>query len=172
MNPSQSLFCAFAVFFTGFAPLRAQVAPPADQARTGAASGDEVVRISPFEVTADSTRGFYASNTLSGTRLNSKLEDLGSSITVVTKQRMEDFALKDINDIFLYEANTEGTGNFTDYSVDRNGFVVDNTTGGLGGGSALGGTTGANRIRGIKQANIAIGNFAASGRVPVDTFHR
>ncbi len=130
----------------------------------------EVVVISPFQVTGENSRGYYASNTLSGTRMNSKLEDLGSSITVVTRQQMEDFGLTDINDIFLYEANTEGKGNFTDVSVDRNGFVVDNTTGGLGGLSSMGGSTGANRIRGIKQANIALGNFATSGRVPIDSF--
>ncbi|MSU50482.1 MAG: TonB-dependent receptor [Opitutus sp.] len=170
MNLRCSLLFLTSFFLATRSPAVAQAVPPAGEAKIATTAGDEVVRISPFEVSAQSSRGFYASNTLSGTRLNSKLEDLGSSITVVTKQQMEDFALKDINDIFLYEANTEGTGNFTDYSVDRNGFVVDNTTGGLGGGTSLGGTTGANRIRGIKQANVAIGNFATSGRVPVDTF--
>jgi outer membrane receptor for ferric coprogen and ferric-rhodotorulic acid len=46
--------------------------------------------------------GYYASNTMSGTRLNSKIEDLGASIAVVTKQQMQDFALLDLNDIFNY----------------------------------------------------------------------
>ena len=130
----------------------------------------DVVVLSPFEVVSD-TKGYYATNTLSGTRLNSKLEDLGSSITVVTKQQIEDFAMNDINDIFLYEANTEGTGNFTDFTVDRSGNVIDNTTGGLGQAGGTAGPVGANRIRGIGQANIAKGNFATSGRVPIDPFN-
>ena len=78
-----------------------------------AASADETVLLSPFQVAADADKGYQALNTLSGTRLNSKLEDLGSSITVVTKQQMTDLGLLDINDVFRYEASTEGTDNFT-----------------------------------------------------------
>ena len=44
--------------------------------------------------------------------------------------------------MFLYEANTEGTGNFTDFSTNRNGGVVDN----LQNSPAQ-----ANRIRGVGQ---------------------
>ena len=55
-------------------------------------------KLSPFEVMSD-TKGYYSSNTMSGTRFNSKLEDLGSSITVVTKQQMEDTAVLDLNEL-------------------------------------------------------------------------
>src|SRR5688572_5665284 len=48
-------------------------------------AGDETVVLSPFEVVSDN-RGYFASNTMSGTRLNTKLEDLASSITVITKE--------------------------------------------------------------------------------------
>ncbi|HRE83132.1 MAG TPA: hypothetical protein PLN52_18955, partial [Opitutaceae bacterium] len=71
------------------------------------ASPDEVIALSPYAVVSDD-RGYQASNTLSGTRLNSKLEDLGASITVVTKQQMLDTAVLDINDVLRYEASTEG----------------------------------------------------------------
>jgi outer membrane receptor protein involved in Fe transport len=131
-------------------------APP-EPAAPGARD-EKVLELSPFQVVAD-TNGYYASNTLSGTRLNSKLEDLGASISIVTKQQMKDFAMLDINDIFLYEANTEGTGNYTDFTVDRNGNTADNVAGN---------PNGANRIRGIGAANTARGNFATSGRVPID----
>src|SRR6187549_1335100 len=83
------------------APLGRSANAPATANET---SGEEqVVKLSPFEVVSDNN-GYYASNTMSGTRLNSKIEDLGASITVVTKQQMQDFALLDINDIFNYEA--------------------------------------------------------------------
>lgn len=127
----------------------------------------EAIKLSPFEVKADA-KGYFASNTLSGTRLNSKLEDLGASISVVTKQQMEDFSLTNINDIFLYEANTEGTGTYTDITIDRAGVVLDNTVGGFPGPGETKGPAGANRIRGMGQANIAKGGYAASGRVPID----
>src|SRR5687767_1756869 len=61
-------------------------------------SGESAVQMSPFEVVSDNT-GYQATNTMSGTRLNSKLEDLGAAISVVTKEQMADFALLDMNDI-------------------------------------------------------------------------
>ena len=86
---------------------------------------EEVVVLSPFSVASDADRGYQALNTLSGTRLNSKLEDLGASITVVTKQQMLDTAVLDINDVFRYEASTEGTDNFTTFNRNRSGGVND-----------------------------------------------
>src|SRR5688572_24027577 len=74
------------------------------------AAAEEAVQMTPFEVSSAGDRGYYGANTMSGTRINSKLEDLANSITVVTKEQMADFALLDLNDIFNYEAGTEGTG--------------------------------------------------------------
>jgi hypothetical protein len=140
--------------------LRADEARNAAAAAAGAAPRtDGIIQLSPFQVSGEADRGYYASNTLSGTRINTKLEDLGASISVVTKQQMQDFALLDINDVFLYEANTEGVGNFTDVVIDRNGNVVDNVAGN---------PNNANRVRGIGAANTARGNFQTSGRVPFD----
>ena len=121
-------------------------------------SKGEVVTMSPFEVVSDN-RGYYAANTTSGTRLSSRIEDLGASISVITKEQMSDFAMLDINDIFNYEASTEGTGNYTDFTFDVYGSPVDNVQ--LN-------PAGANRIRGLGAANITFGNFETSGRVPID----
>ncbi len=142
---------------------KARAAGTAATTATGAGTTDEsIVELSPFEVSAGNDTGYYAANTLSGTRLNSKIEDLASSITVVTKQQLEDTASLDINDIFLYEANTEGTGNFTDFSVGRNGDVID---------TVQSSPTTANRIRGIASANVARGNFASDTSIPIDTYN-
>lgn len=127
-------------------------------AETATAANEGPIVISPFEVRSEG-RGYYASSTMSGTRLNSKVEDLASSITVVTKEQMSDFAMLDINDVFLYEASTEGTGTYTEFSIDRNGSPVD--------GTSLN-PNGANRVRGVGPANISFGNFETSGRVPID----
>ena len=122
----------------------------------------DVVTLSPFTVDTSADKGYLASNTLSGTRLNSKIEDLGSSITVVTKQQMLDTAVIDINDIFLYEANTEGTGNFTSLTVDRNGGVSDNVQSS---------PQTANRIRGLDTANTARDNFTSISQIPIDLYN-
>ena len=63
---------------------------------------------------------------MSGTRLNSKLEDIGTAIVVMTKKPMADFALLDINDIFLHSVGTEGSGDYTDFAVNNAGSVADN----------------------------------------------
>lgn len=142
------------------AAMHAAQARAVDSAPATATHADEVVKLSPFEVSAD-TKGYFAPTTMSGTRLNSKLEDLGTSVSVVTKQQMEDFALLDINDIFLYEASTEGTGNFTSFDIDRNGNVIDNVAAD---------PNNANRIRGITSANMSIGGYPTDRRVPVDAW--
>jgi len=158
----------------GLAPTLAQVAPTpqssapatAEKPRmvpevkpvaAGEAEGEAIV-LSPFEVTANN-KGYYSANTMSGTRFNTKLDDLASSITVMTKDQMSDFAMLDMNDVFLYVAGTEGTGTYTDYSLDRNGSIGDNVQAN---------PTQANRVRGLAPANISLGNVETMGRVPVD----
>lgn len=137
-------------------PRPAPLAAGSDRADPGAP--DPTVVLSPFEVIADN-RGYYGANTMAGTRLNSRIEDLASSITVVTKEQMQDFALLDINDIFAYEAGTEGTGNYTDFQIDQSGRTTDGT---------MMDPNNANRIRGIGNANVSFGNFETSNRVPID----
>ena len=155
-RPHARLLAALGLCSAG---LFGQIAPTPRPATVGPANATgETLVLSPFEVRSED-RGYYASNTMSGTRLNSKIEDLASSITVITKEQMSDFAMLDLNDVFLYEAGTEGTGTFTDYSFDRNGAPVDNTQ--LDPANA-------NRIRGVGPANLSFGNYETSGRVPMD----
>jgi hypothetical protein len=123
---------------------------------------EEVVQLSPFEVKAESN-GYYSPNTMSGTRINSSIQDLASSITVITKTQMQDLAMLDMNDVFLYAGNTEGIGTYTAGTgvgvADRNGSVADNVQ--LD-------PINSNRIRGIGPANITLGNIQTMGRVPMD----
>ncbi len=70
----------------------------------GAKSSEETVQLSPFMVSADRDRGYFATNTISGARLNTKLEDLASSISVTTKEQMNDAASLINKGNFLSEA--------------------------------------------------------------------
>jgi outer membrane receptor for ferric coprogen and ferric-rhodotorulic acid len=88
--------------------------------------GDEVIELSPFQVEATS-RGYEASNTMSGTRINSKIEDIAASISVITKAQLDDNASLDINDVFRHEVSTEGMAQFTQFTIDRNFCVVFST---------------------------------------------
>jgi len=163
MNPPRpktvrSAFITAALILPWLMPAALAQQARSDSEDHDAAKSDQVTTLSPFEVVADA-HGYFSPNTMSGTRFNTKLEDLASSLTVVTKQQMTDFAMLDINDIFLYTANTEGTGTYTDFVIDRSGQQYDNVQ--LN-------PTGANRVRGIAPANVAYNNFETMGRVPVD----
>lgn len=125
---------------------------------TGTPGTEEIVHLSPFEVT-DTKRGYFAANTMSGTRINAKIEDLASSISVVTKEQMADFALLDINDVFTYEAGTEGSGTYTDFSFNQSFQPNDNLSSN---------PNTANRVRGLMSANVAFSGFETSRRVPLD----
>ncbi len=159
-----ALFAPFGLAQTAPAPSAAatpdesQKPVPVTTNNTSSSSTDEVVELSPFQVTANN-KGYYSANTMSGTRFNTKLDDLASSITVMTKEQMSDFAMLDANDVFLYVAGTEGTGTYTDYTLDRNGSLADNVQ--LN-------PTQANRVRGIAPANTSLGNIETMGRVPID----
>ena len=123
------------------------------------ASEENVVQLSPFQVNSSRDRGYEASSTLSGTRLNSNLEDLAASISVVTKQQLMDTASVDINDVFKYEANTEGTHQWTSFTNDR-GTISDDIQSN---------PTLATRMRGLTAANTAVDGFITS--IPFDTYN-
>jgi hypothetical protein len=176
LKPSQShkpwvLLCVLSLITTAVlapaqtvqatSPAADETAPktiPVETTATAPSPKEEVVELSPFQVVANN-KGYFSANSMSGTRMNSKIEDLGQSITVMTKEQMVDFAMLDINDVFDYMASTEGTSSYSQFDTDRTGAVVDQVS--------LSPNT-ANRVRGIGNANIAFNNIATTGRVPVD----
>jgi hypothetical protein len=118
----------------------------------------ETVQLSPFEVNTARDRGYEASSTMSGTRLNSNLADLAASISVVTKQQLIDTASVDINDVFKYEVNTEGTSDWSSFSNDR-GTISDDIQMN---------PYGATRVRGLSAANTALDGF--NSNLPFDSY--
>ena len=146
-----------------------------DQARAaaGVSSGREeaAIVLTPFQVTTTKDSGYFAENTLAGSRLNTNLADLAASITVVTKQQMDDTAALDINDVFKYEASTEGSSTYTPSIVDR-GTAKDSVAGysfGNNGDSTTNAQS--NRIRGLAAPDAAINNFPTNNRVPFDSYN-
>jgi TonB-dependent Receptor Plug Domain len=117
------------------------------------------VQLSPFEVNSSNDKGYAATSSMSGTRLNSKIEDIAASLSVVTKQQLQDTASVDINDVFLYETNTEGTAQWTSFVNDR-GTISDDIQAN---------PTGATRMRGLTAANMAVDGFTSS--FPFDTYN-
>src|SRR5262245_1249883 len=88
-------------------------AVPVEKVDPATEKKDDVLELSPFVVATGKDTGYFAQNTLAGSRMKTNLADIGAAISVVTKAQMEDFATVDLNDAFRYEVNTEGSGTYT-----------------------------------------------------------
>ena len=156
-------------------PTPATESPATAAAPTAATPAEEedIVTLSPFVVDASKDVGYYAENTLAGSRMATKVADLGASITVVTMQQMEDTASTDINDVFRYEANTEGSSTYTPAVQSlRNDGVVDVNAGFTQGGSGTPQTNAtANRVRGLGIPDASQNYYPAISAVPMDAYN-
>jgi hypothetical protein len=134
---------------------------------------DDTVVLSPFVVDASKDTGYYAPNTLAGSRMKTNLADLGSAISVVNKAQMEDFASTDVNDVFRYEVNTEGSGTYTPATqAFRNDGILDVNAGGTQGNLVSAYTNAnANRVRGIGIPTDAINYYPSIAAVPADSYN-
>ena len=88
---------------------QAQVAP--DPKKSAANAPDEdIVVLSPFEVTASATESYNAATTLAGNRLNTDLRDVGSSVTVYTSQFFKDLGATNNTSLLQYTISSEVGG--------------------------------------------------------------
>ncbi|MEN9636782.1 MAG: hypothetical protein RL077_5186 [Verrucomicrobiota bacterium] len=77
---------------------------------------DDAIRLSDFTVTADNDRGYAASETLSGSRVATKIIDLPYTVNVLTSEFFTDFAIFDLNDTLTQIGSftgLNGGGGFT-----------------------------------------------------------
>ncbi len=150
-------------------PVKVEQAPAAGS--TAPAGDKGVLELSPFVVTTSKDQGYFAENTLAGSRLNSNLADLAASITVVTKQQLDDTASLDINDVFRYEAGTEGSSTYTPQITDRG--TLKDSVGGYSFGNNGDSTTNAqsNRVRGLAAPDASINYHPSNNRIPFDSYN-
>lgn len=111
--------------------------------------GEEIIALSPFEVSTEGDSGYHASNSISGSRINVAIQDLPLSLEVVTSEFIEDTGSVDLRESLRYSAgivltsqndgrnpdsfsgvggvnNAEGvTSNKTNTSFKVRGFVTE-----------------------------------------------
>ena len=68
---------------------------------------NEIYELSPFAVDASEDTGYRATNTLAGTRIKTDLRDVASSISVYTKEFLDDIGASDTVDLLVYSTGTE-----------------------------------------------------------------
>jgi outer membrane receptor protein involved in Fe transport len=95
-----------------------KVAPVVTSPSASSGDDEDVVIMSPFSVTADSSRGYTATQSLAGTRLNTDLKDIGSSITEMTVDFLKDIGATSFLDAVTY---APGTNTFLNEINDRDG---------------------------------------------------
>ncbi|MBI5693923.1 MAG: TonB-dependent receptor [Verrucomicrobia bacterium] len=77
-------------------------------------STEDVVRLSEFNVSADSDRGYAPSETLTGTRVATKIIDLPYTVNVLTAEFFEDFGIFELADNIVH------IGSFTGLDIGGN----------------------------------------------------
>ncbi|MBK1875285.1 TonB-dependent receptor plug domain-containing protein [Pelagicoccus mobilis] len=108
---------------------------------------DEIFELSPFTVTSDDNEGYRATSTLAGTRLKTELKDVGSAISVITAEFMEDTGTTTVEDLLVHTVSTEiggAVGNFA-----GTGIASDNED---GNSNARSSPQSNNRVRGLSTA--------------------
>ncbi len=129
---------------------------------SNAPSDDQVTKLSPFEVTAAKDNGYAATDTLAGTRIRTDLKDVGASISVLTKQFLDDIGATDNGTLLQYTPNAEVAGTRGTYAGLGNGTGVDES-------ANLRAPAGAQRVRGLAAADNARDYYVTD--IPWDSFN-
>jgi outer membrane receptor for ferric coprogen and ferric-rhodotorulic acid len=104
-----------------FADLIAQTAPSAPPPAPG---GPEApIELSAFTVNTSRDVGYVAENTLAGSRLNTRLRDTASSVSVFTKEFLDDVGITDIKELMEYSVNSEMDTNSQGASSEQNRII-------------------------------------------------
>lgn len=152
-----------AVIGAGFATLHGQAV---DSTKTPPVTGAEIpVELSPFVVSSTHDTGYLAASTLAGTRLNTQVKDLGASISIYTKDFLNDIGATNSSELLIYGTSTEAAGpggNFSGAISDINALIVLN-------GGVQSNPQGASRSRGLAAPTFTRGLFPSS--LPMDSFN-
>lgn len=139
------------------------VQPPGGAPQAEAEEEDEeVIVLSPFEVTTEDDTGYVASETLAGTRIRTELRDVGSAISVVTREFITDIGATDNSTLLQYTTNAEVAGTRGIFAGLGNGASLDET-------NNLRAPAGAQRLRGLAAADNTRDFFVTD--IPWDSYN-
>jgi len=150
------LLLSASLAMTGITTNAQQAAPPAK----ADPDKEEVVTLSPFEVTtATSEKSYFLKDTLGGTRIRSELRDLGASITVISKDFLNDTVSTDNEGLLVYAMSTEVAGSRGNFLGNGDGAVV----------SGVAQINTGTRVRGLTSADNTRGYFITD--IPWDSYN-
>jgi hypothetical protein len=125
---------------------------------------EEAVVLSPFTVTSELEKGYQATSTLAGTRLNTSVKDIGASISIYTKEFMDDLGANSLNDLLIYGTGMEAAGAQGNYSGVASDISATQVT-----GDGIRSNPQQTRTRGLATPSYTRGYFITS--IPVDSYN-
>lgn len=120
-EPSLVTLIVSASCFTILAQAQQSASPP----DTRPFKDDEMVVLSPFEVSTTSDVGYMATETLAGSRLNSSLKDVPSQLEVMTPEFIQDLGITSLDDAMRYSLNSMNSAENTPVETQNNAALRD-----------------------------------------------
>lgn len=140
------------------------VSPPSDE--------EPVVRLSPFEVSSTTDRGYIATATSSATKTATPLVEVPHSIQVLNKEFVQDVGATTMADIIRFTANVSGGDPRGDDALQIRGFGVSRLRNGIpfptGNAFTFEEVAGIERVEVIRGASAVLyGTSAAGGLINI-----
>lgn len=124
MNPSHATLRIVCLFSLTALCAGAQTTSGQNPAATGEDEKDSVLMLSPFVVDSSMDKGYRATNSVSGSRLNTPIKDLPMSLEVITSDFMKDIGATDLRHALTYSAGIV-TESQSDFAPDLNSVTDD-----------------------------------------------
>ncbi|MDP3070647.1 MAG: hypothetical protein Q8N18_10175 [Opitutaceae bacterium] len=140
--------------------LRAQSTVPAKPA-----NAEPIEVLSPFVVQSDKDTGYQATSTLAGTRLNTPVKELAASISIYTKDFIEDLGATSSSDLLIFATGMDAAGAGGNFSGANNDINEARPNG----NAARIDPQGSSRSRGLASPTFTRGYFATS--IPFDSYN-
>jgi len=115
-NMPRRLFVVFTIGLVAFTPVQLT-------AQTPAPTQEEVVELSPFEVSAKRDVGYAALSSIGATRTNTPLIDLPQAVNIINEEFLNDAAPSELYDVLRYVSGVSIESNVGD-SVMIRGYTV------------------------------------------------
>jgi iron complex outermembrane recepter protein len=96
-----------------------------------AGDDSDIIELNPFEVNASAVQGYFASETTTGTRIASNIQELPIAVSVVTSEFLDEFQAYELQEQFAYVSSFVSDGEGAQYYLRgfrasyqlRNGFI-------------------------------------------------
>jgi outer membrane receptor protein involved in Fe transport len=165
--PYPGLRGALATLLLVTASLEAQstATPQTEAANAVPAPASELVELSPFVVSSNKDTGYQATSTLAGTRLNTPVKELAASISIYTKDLLEDLGATSSSDLLIFATGMDAAGAGGNFSGANNDINEARPNG----NNARIDPQGSSRSRGLASPTFTRGYFATS--IPFDSYN-